>query len=174
MSNGFDADEILDLVDENDQVIRQITRGDFQDSINNPPGNIRGAAAFIINSSGELWIPRRIASKRIMPSGLDYSVAEHVGAGESYDEAIVRGFEEELNMTISIKDLSSGEIVLPTPYRPLFIKTYIYRSNEVPNYSRDDYCEYQWIKPRDVIELLQSGKDIGKSGLISAIEMLFL
>jgi hypothetical protein len=54
MQDGFDKDEILDLVDDNDKVIRQIARGDFQDNIDNPPGNIRGVAAFIMNSFGEL------------------------------------------------------------------------------------------------------------------------
>jgi isopentenyl-diphosphate delta-isomerase len=174
VSHGFDYDEILDLVDENDQVIDHIARGKFLESTDESLGYIRGSAAFIINSHGELWVPRRANDRHVMPGGLDFSVAETVGSGESYDEAVVRGFAEEANLTISIEDLQNIGMLSPEDTVKFFINVYIYKSDAVPDYNRDDYTDYKWMKPQELLELLSPGKDFGKNGLIPAIKKFLL
>jgi len=174
VSHGFDYDEILDLVDENDQVVGHIARGKFLESTDESLGYIRGAAAFIINSHGELWVPRRANDRHVMPGGLDFSVAETVGSGESYDEAVVRGFLEEANLTISIEDLQNIGILSPKDTETFFINVYIYKSDAVPDYNQDDYTGYKWMKPEELVELLSSGNDFGKNGLIPAIKKFSL
>ena len=53
-------EEILDLVDDNDVVIRPITREEvYAKGIK----NYRVVHAFIKNREGGLWIPRRVATK---------------------------------------------------------------------------------------------------------------
>lgn len=100
-----DEDEILDLCNAADEVIGTIKRGDYGRLATEKLGYIRSVNAFIINSEGKLWIPRRTADKRIAPNGLDYSMAEHVKSGETYLHGCIRGFQEELNMTITSRDL---------------------------------------------------------------------
>jgi isopentenyldiphosphate isomerase len=52
-----DADETLDLVDENDNVIGTIARSET--SAGQLGGYIRASELLIINDKGQLWIPRR-------------------------------------------------------------------------------------------------------------------
>ena len=94
-------DELLDLVDKDDNVIGTIWRSTTNELENTKAGFIRAATALIQNDNGELWIPRRTADKRIAPNGLDSSMQEHVGSGESYLEATIRGFKEELNLDVT-------------------------------------------------------------------------
>ena len=78
-------DEMLDLVDENDCVIGTARRSEVYAK---ELRNIRVVNAFVINSKGELWIPRRTAHKRSYPSCLDMSMGGHVESGETYEEAV--------------------------------------------------------------------------------------
>ncbi|MFY9463164.1 MAG: hypothetical protein WAP52_03190 [Candidatus Sungiibacteriota bacterium] len=65
------TDELLDLVDAQDRVIGVMRRGEvYAKGIH----NIRVVNAFIINTKGELWIPRRTADKRSFPLCLDMRV----------------------------------------------------------------------------------------------------
>jgi len=74
-------DEYLDLVDLQDSVIGRKLRSEvYAEHLS----NFRVVNAFVLNSKGELWIPRRTADKRIFPLCLDMSVGGHVESGESY------------------------------------------------------------------------------------------
>lgn len=88
--------EFLDLVDDLDQVIGKESR----DSIyRNGRKNYRGVNIFIFNAKGELLVPQRSANRKIFPNCYDFSVSEHVVAGEDYLEAAYRGLQEELGIT---------------------------------------------------------------------------
>ncbi|MEU8528738.1 MULTISPECIES: NUDIX hydrolase [Streptomyces] len=106
------ADEVLDIVDENDEVIGQAPRGETY------AGGLIHRCAFILARDAEerVFVHRRTATKLVFPSLYDMFVGGVVGAGESYDEAALREAEEELGV--------SG---LPQPV-PLF--KFLYRSPE--------------------------------------------
>ncbi|MGV9243494.1 NUDIX hydrolase [Streptomyces sp. NPDC003710] len=102
------ADELLDIVDENDRVIGQSPRGEAY------ARGLRHRCVFIQARDGEgrLFVHRRTPTKLVFPSLYDMFVGGVVGAGESYDDAALREAEEELGV--------SG---LPRP-EPLF--TFLY------------------------------------------------
>ncbi|HWU05248.1 MAG TPA: NUDIX domain-containing protein [Streptomyces sp.] len=104
------ADEILDIVDENDVVVGQAPRGEAT------ARGLRHRCVFIEarDAAGRVFVHRRTATKLVFPSHYDMFVGGVVGAGESYDEAALREAEEELGV--------SG---LPRPV-PLF--KYLYES----------------------------------------------
>ncbi|MER6239935.1 NUDIX domain-containing protein [Streptomyces clavifer] len=106
------ADEILDIVDENDEVVGQATRGEAT------ARGLRHRCVFIEarDAGGRIFVHRRTADKLVFPSHYDMFVGGVVGAGESYDDAALREAEEELGV--------SG---LPRP-EPLF--TFLYTSAE--------------------------------------------
>jgi 8-oxo-dGTP pyrophosphatase MutT (NUDIX family) len=89
------ADEILDIVDENDQVIAQSPRGEAY------ARGLRHRCVFIQarDAAGRLFVHRRTATKLVFPALYDMFVGGVVGAGESYDEAALREAEEELGVT---------------------------------------------------------------------------
>src|SRR5215475_1906871 len=89
------ADEILDIVDENDQVIGQSPRGEAY------ARGLRHRCAFILarDAAGRVFVHRRTATKLVFPSLYDMFVGGVVGAGESYDDAALREAEEELGVS---------------------------------------------------------------------------
>lgn len=80
------ADEILDVVDANDEVVGQARRGDVYTQ------GMRHRCAFIQvrDAQGRLFIHRRTPTKLVFPSLYDMFVGGVVGAGETYDEAALR------------------------------------------------------------------------------------
>ncbi|GHE01941.1 NUDIX domain-containing protein [Streptomyces alanosinicus] len=89
------ADEILDVVDENDQVVAQYPRGEVY------ARGLRHRCVFVQarDAAGRLFVHRRTATKLVFPALYDMFVGGVVGAGESYDEAALREAEEELGVS---------------------------------------------------------------------------
>lgn len=89
------ADEILDIVDENDEVVGQSRRGEAY------ARGLRHRCVFIRarDAEGRIFVHRRTPTKLVFPSLYDMFVGGVVGAGESYDSAALREAEEELGVT---------------------------------------------------------------------------
>lgn len=165
--------EVLDLVDASDKVVGTVTHDKVFDFDNNiRPHYLRAVNAFIISTDGRLWIPRRTADKKIAPNGLDFSVGEHVMSGESYIDAIVRGFDEELNMTINAADLTEFYKHTPAPEDPPYFNVnYLYHSDDEPTYNPKDFTEAMWLTPQEVIDRMQHG-ELGKMSLVPILQAL--
>ncbi|MFF5368407.1 NUDIX hydrolase [Streptomyces sp. NPDC013187] len=89
------ADEILDIVDENDRVVGQRPRGEVY------ARGLRHRCVFVQARDAEdrIFVHRRTATKLVFPSLHDMFVGGVVGAGESYDAAALREAGEELGVT---------------------------------------------------------------------------
>lgn len=96
------ADELLDIVNDEDIVIEQQMR-----SVVHQLGlQHRGVHVFLFTQDGKMLIQKRSAD-RVYPSLLDCAVSEHVKAGESYFDAAIRGLKEEMGVDgITIKPLA--------------------------------------------------------------------
>ena len=152
---GDVTDERLDLVNERDEVVGQILRAD--------PGlhweRVRVVNAFLRNSRGELWIPRRSPGKSLYPNALDVSVGGAVQSGETYKQAFRREAREELNLEIDA-----------LPWRPLasfspfqttlssFMRVYELRSDATPSFNPDDISGGEWLTPGQVLERIAAGE----------------
>ena len=93
--SGMSADEILDIVDEQDRVIGRAPRGEAYAK------GLRHRCAFILarDAQDRIFVHRRTAAKLVFPSLYDMFVGGVVGAGETYDEAALREAEEELGVS---------------------------------------------------------------------------
>ncbi|MFD5553332.1 NUDIX hydrolase [Streptomyces sp. NPDC127068] len=113
MSNaGTAADEVLDVVDEQDRVVGRASRGEVY-----ARGLLhRCVFVFVRDPQDRVFVHRRTATKLAFPSQYDMFVGGVVGTGESYATAALREAEEELGVT-----------GLPAP-TPLF--TFLYRDPE--------------------------------------------
>lgn len=164
-----DEDEVLDVVNQNDQVTGTIRRSDLNQLKN---GYVRAAELLIQNDKGELWIPRRTIQKRIAPGGLDFSGAGHVASGDDYQETLYREVKEELNLDIDKSKLKFLKKFTPQPHLPPYFRAvYMYYDNSTPNYNREDFSEYLWIKPRDLLAKLRAGES-AKQSLTETIEYI--
>ena len=163
-------DEYLDLVNENDEIIGKELR-----SIIYKEGyhNFRVVNLFLVNKRGELWIPRRTADKRIFPLSLDVSMGGHVESGEIYEDALGRELKEELNI-----DLDNASYNLLGKLSPLkdgvsaFMEVYEIQMNESPDYTPDDFIEYFWLKPEDVLDKINRGEK-AKGDLAKLIKIFY-
>lgn len=121
--------------------------------------------------NGQLWISRRQVHKRIAPGGLDYSMGEHVMSGESYLDGCLRGFSEELNISLKESDLQFMHKFAPIKNLGYFRSLYIHRSDETPKYNLQDFTGYEWLTPKKLLERLQNGEP-AKRSLQETVEWL--
>lgn len=168
-----DDNDLLDLVNQKDEVIGKINQADARTLIETKAGFIRGTVAFIQNDNGKLWIPRRTADKRIAPNGLDFSVAEHVQSGETYEEAVLRGFKEELFLDLVKSDLKYLGKLGPIPHMPYFFTSvFLFKANQVKVYNRADFTGFEWLLPKEIVRRIEDGEP-SKNALKPAILEFF-
>ena len=163
-------EEWLDLVDENDQVIGRKLRSDvYAEGLK----NFRVINVFLINSKGQLWIPRRTATKAIAPSALDFSASGHVSSGETYEEAFAKEVSEELNIDVTkVPHRELGYLTHKDGF-DLFMKIFEIKSDETPRYNPEDFTEAYWLTPTEVLQKIEAG-DKAKTDIPTLIKMFYL
>jgi isopentenyldiphosphate isomerase len=87
-------DELLDIVNDEDVVTGQVMRS----KVHELGLQHRGVHVFLFTPDGRLLIQKRSKDRAAFPSAWDCSVSEHIKAGESYDDAAIRGMKEELGI----------------------------------------------------------------------------
>ena len=152
----MDFDETLDIVDMSDSIIGQKRRTEVYAA---GMTNFRVVNAFLINASGQLWIPRRSAKKRIFPRCLDMSVGGHVESGESYEAAFRRELNEELNLDLD--GLCWRQLGKLTPHEDhvsAFMTVYEISSDSTPQFNRDDFIEAFRLMPEEALARIEQGE----------------
>lgn len=87
-------DELLDVVDENDRVVRAEKRG----IIHAQRLPHRAVHVLIFNTAGQVFLQRRAPTKDTFPDRWDSSCSGHVDTGEDYLESALRELGEELGI----------------------------------------------------------------------------
>lgn len=90
----MDSEERVDVVDEDDRVLRQVTRSEMRRQILLH----RVVAILCQNSRGEILVHRRTSTKDLFPDLYDMFVAGTVEAGESYEATAIRELAEEVGV----------------------------------------------------------------------------
>lgn len=89
------ADEIVDVVDDANRIVRQAGRGEvFANRLRH-----RSVAVLCRNGRGEIFVHRRTATKRVFPGQYDAFISGGVRSGEDYATAAAREVAEELGIT---------------------------------------------------------------------------
>ena len=163
-------DEYLDLVNENDNLIGRELRSIIY---KNKWNNFRVVNVFLVNSKGELWIPRRTAQKKVFPLCLDASMGGHVESGEIYEDALGRELKEELNIELESQALKFlGKLNPNKDGISAFMKVYEIKTEITPDYNKDDFIEYFWLKPEDVLDKINRGEK-AKGDLAKLIKIFY-
>ena len=166
------TDEILDLVNDNDEIIGSMERGEvYKNNLN----NFRVINCFIKSSEGKLWIPLRQHNKRMFPNSLDVSCGGHVSSGESYLDAFKKEMREELNIdtdTIQYKVL--GKCNPEVDNVSAFMTVYEIVQDVAPEYNPDDFQSYEWIAPKDLVKDTEDGTRKSKDDLPKLVRKFYL
>jgi isopentenyl-diphosphate Delta-isomerase len=88
------AAEIFDVVDANDQVLKQASRS----TVHKEKLFHRAVHVFVFNAVGQLYLQRRSMTKDTAPGKWVSSCSGHVDAGEDYDTAARRELGEEIGL----------------------------------------------------------------------------
>ncbi len=164
-------EEMLDLVDEHDEIIGTMERDEVHAK---GLSNFRVINVFLKNSAGKLFIPRRQVTKRLFPGALDISCGGHVSSGETYLEACAKELSEELN--IDLTKVSYRILGTMNPHQDgvsAFMTIYEIKTDETPDYNREDFGEHFWLYPEEVLERIKHG-DKAKTDLPKLIQRFYL
>ena len=167
--NFYNQDELLDLVNEYDEVQDRVLRSYvYQNKLT----SFRVINGFLINSKGQLWIPRRSLQKKLFPRSLDASVGGHVMAGETYDQAFERELFEELGLHAQKEKCRF--IAKFTPHEhdvSAFMHVYGIYTDQEPYYNKADFESAQWYEFVHLRNLLDQGEP-AKSDLPKLLALL--
>jgi isopentenyldiphosphate isomerase len=100
-----ESDELVDEVDEQDRVIRVVSRRMMRAE------RLRHRAVFVavMDGSGRLLVHRRAPTKDLWPGWCDIAVGGVVGSGETYEHAARRELAEEVGVTdCSLEPIDGG------------------------------------------------------------------
>ena len=151
-------DEILDLVNEDDEVIRTINRSEVGYGDNLREGRTRVVNILIFNSKGKLLLPKRSMDRRLFPGCYDFSCAEHVQAGETYLDAAIRGLKEELGIRdIQLKEL--GKIKRSSRFLMIYFLIF---DGEILEYDKEGIDEFLWLDLKTIKKIIKKDKAIFK------------
>jgi len=165
------SDEYLDIIDEDDNAIGKKKRSEvYAEGLS----NFRVINVFIVNSRGEIWFPRRSSHKRIFPLCLDMSVGGHVASGESYEDALRHETLEEVDINIDkVSYRFLGHLTPKHDGVSAHMKVYEIKTNEAPNYNKNDFIEYFWLAPKAFFDKLAQGEKT-KEDLPKLIKKFYL
>lgn len=93
--------EFLDIVDEHDAVVGRASHGDIY--ANKHAHRI--VHVLLYNKRGEMALQMRSRQKSFCPLHWSTAVGGHVQSGETYEQAALREFEEELGTTAELRHL---------------------------------------------------------------------
>lgn len=99
MTNGLE--ELFDVVDENDQIVKQLPRSE----VHRRKLRHRAVHVFLFRSDATLLLHRRSDSKEEFPSVWTSSCSGHVSAGDDYDQTAPREMLEELGILAPVQRL---------------------------------------------------------------------
>ena len=130
--------ELFDVVDARDRVIGQATRGDVH-----ARGLLhRAAHVFVFNSSGQLLLQQRSATKDAYPLCWTSSCSGHLDSGESYQAAAIRELGEEVGLAGEVEFL----VKLPAGPETSNEHTALFRvvCDEPPNPDPTEVADLKW------------------------------
>jgi isopentenyl-diphosphate delta-isomerase type 1 len=91
------GDELFDVVDAQDRVIRQAPRSE----VHAHGWRHRAVHVLVFNRAGQLFLQKRSLRKDMSPGLWDSSCSGHLDAGEEYDQAAWRELQEEIGLKLA-------------------------------------------------------------------------
>ncbi|HUV72523.1 MAG TPA: NUDIX domain-containing protein [Clostridia bacterium] len=152
-------DELLDLVDENDQVIGQVTK---RDANSNPSLFHRAIAIIIYDNKGRILLQQRSLKKKVFTGLWTVSCAGHVPKGISYEQAAHKELLEELGFDTNLKFIKKLKIVEAneTHFYSWFIGKY---KGEKICFEPEEVEQVKFVDQNEFSRMVREGKVVESS-----------
>lgn len=142
---GQKASEMFDVVNERNEVIEQLTRGEVHKR-----GLLhRAVHVFVINKRGFIYLQQRSHLKDVSPLKWDSSAAGHLDAGEDYASAAVRELHEEIGIKVDATELAA-QIPAGDNTDHEFVELRIARHDGPVRCLPEEIATGDWFKSEDV------------------------
>ena len=155
------ANEIFDVVNENDDVITQQPRHIVHDK------NLlhRAVHALVYDQDGRLYLQKRSLSKDTNPGLWDTSMGGHLESGETYDQAAIRETFEELGIVLEqapekLFKLSASEM---TGYEFIWVYKIVHHGEIKP--CQIEISEGRWVDSDELIKWMSQTPELFTSTL---------
>lgn len=155
-------DEIVDVVDENDNVIGQATKGE----VNSNPNVIhREVGVLIFDAQGRILIQQRSRKKKMYPLWWMISVAGHVPAGMSPEQSAHKELQEELGFDTNL--VQYEKILLKYPTENFFSYGYIgkFSSGVQIEIDSNETEDFKFVNESELDKMIKNGDKIEEYSL---------
>lgn len=144
-------DELVDVVDEHDRVVRVVTRREMRAE------RLRHRAVFIAvqHSDGRLLVHQRSFAKDVRPGAWDIAVGGVVASGEDYDAAAVRELAEEIGV-VSVAPISVGGGTFGDEWFELIGRCYRVVADGPFEFADGEVISARWVNRTELDELLRT------------------
>jgi 16S rRNA (adenine1518-N6/adenine1519-N6)-dimethyltransferase len=143
---GQKASEMFDVVNERNEVIQQLPRGEVH-----AKGLLhRAVHVFVINVRGEIYLQKRSHLKDVSPLKWDSSAAGHLDVGESYAACAIRETREEIGIEIPSTELAA-QLPAGTHTDHEFVELHLARHNGPMRPFPEEIACGEWFTP-EIIE----------------------
>ena len=142
---GQKASEMFDVVNERNEVIGQLTRGE----VHKRKLLHRAVHIFVINKRGQIYLQQRSHLKDVSPLKWDSSAAGHLDAGEDYAAAAVRELGEEIGIHVEATELAA-EIPAGDNTDHEFVELRLAHHDGPVRCLPEEIATGEWFKPEDI------------------------
>ncbi len=147
------AEELFDVVDENDNVIDVLPRSE----VHRRKLRHRAAHIFLFRSDGRMLIHLRSADKVEFPGVWTSSASGHVSSGDKYKDTAARELTEELGIEAPVRFLARFDACPETCNE--FTELYITESDASVNPDPVEISDTEWLLPEEIDARLRSAAD---------------
>ncbi len=144
-------EELVDIVDEHDHVVRVVTRREMR------AHRLRHRAVYIAvqHSDGRLLVHQRSYDKDVRPGAWDIAVGGVVASGEHYDDAAVRELAEEIGV-VGVAPLPVGGGTFGDESFVLIGRCYRVVADGPFEFADGEVIAARWVNRAELDELLQT------------------
>ncbi|MBB5030682.1 16S rRNA (adenine(1518)-N(6)/adenine(1519)-N(6))-dimethyltransferase RsmA [Prosthecobacter vanneervenii] len=142
---GQKASEMFDVVNESNEVIGQLTRGE----VHKRKLLHRAVHIFVINKRGQIYLQQRSHLKDVSPLKWDSSAAGHLDAGEDYATAAVRELGEEIGIHVPSTELAA-QIPAGDNTDHEFVELRLAHHDGPVRCLPEEIATGEWFKPKDI------------------------
>lgn len=159
---GQKASEMFDVVNERNEVIQQLSRGEVH-----AKGLLhRAVHVFVINARGEIYLQKRSHLKDVSPMKWDSSAAGHLDVGESYAACAIRETREEIGIEITSTELAA-QLPAGAHTDHEFVELHLARHNGPMRPFPEEIACGEWFAPEIIEDWITARPQDFAKGFIS-------